>query len=130
MEEKHLAYCWIARGERVLFLRRAAGVFRAGQWELPGGTVEPGEPDETTAVREAAEETGLAVRVTAELARDEWPDIAGRDLRIHAVVHGVEEIGTREVVLNPAEHDDFAWLTRAQARELPLPDHFRRLLDR
>ncbi|NBH11189.1 NUDIX hydrolase [Amycolatopsis sp. SID8362] len=130
MTEKHLAYCRIARGERVLFLRRAGGVFRAGQWELPGGTAEPGEPFETTAVREAAEETGLRVRVTGELGRADWPDIAGRDLRIHAVVYAAEETGPAEVVLNPVEHDDFAWLTRAQARELPLPDHFREVLDR
>ncbi|MEU7783051.1 NUDIX hydrolase [Amycolatopsis sp. NPDC049159] len=128
MTEKNLAYCWIPRGERVLFLRRTAGVFRAGEWELPGGTAEPGEPFETTAVREAVEETGLRVRVTGELARDSWPDIAGRDLRIHAFVYTTEETGTGEVVLNPAEHDDFAWLTPAEARELPLPDHFRRLL--
>lgn len=125
---KHLAYCWIAREDRVLFLRRGAGVFLAGRWELPGGTAEPGEPFEATAVREAAEETGLAVRVTGELARDSWPDITGRALRIHAYVYTVDEEGTGEVVLNPAEHDDFAWLTRAQAGELPLPEHFRRLL--
>jgi len=125
---KHLAYCWIARDDRVLFLRRGAGVFLAGRWELPGGTAEPGEPFEATAVREVAEETGLTVRVTGELARDSWPDIAGRALRIHAYVYTVDEDGTGEVALNPAEHDDFAWLTRAQARELPLPDHFRRLI--
>jgi len=125
---KHLAYCWIARDERVLFLRRGAGVFLAGRWELPGGTAEPGEPFEATAVREVAEETGLTVRVTGELTRDSWPDIAGRAMRIHAYVYTVDEDGAGEVVLNPAEHDDFAWLTRAQARELPLPDHFRRLL--
>ncbi|HET6707774.1 NUDIX hydrolase [Amycolatopsis sp.] len=127
---KHLAYCWIARGDRVLFLRRGPGVFLAGGWELPGGTAEPGERFEDTATREAAEETGLTVRVTGELARDAWPDVAGRPLRIHAFVYTVEEEGAGEVVLNPEEHDDFAWLTRAQARELPLPDHFRRLLDR
>ncbi|EOD65788.1 NUDIX domain-containing protein [Amycolatopsis vancoresmycina] len=127
---KHLAYCWIARGDRVLFLRRSPGVFLAGRWELPGGTAEPGEPGEATAVREAAEETGLAVRVTGELARDAWPDVAGRALRIHAFVYTVEEDGTGDVVLSPEEHDDFAWLTPAEARERPLPDHFRRLLDR
>lgn len=128
LAHKHLAYCWIARGDRVLFLRRGAGVFLSGRWELPGGTAEPGESFEATAVREVAEETGLTVRVTGELARDSWPDIAGRALRIHAYVYTVDEDGTGEVVLDPAEHDDFAWLTRAQARELPLPDHFRRLL--
>jgi 8-oxo-dGTP diphosphatase len=125
---KHLAYCWIARGDRVLFLRRRPGVFLAGRWELPGGTAEPDEPFETTAVREAAEETGLRVRVTGELSRDSWPDVAGRALRIHAFVYTVEEDGAGDVVLNPEEHDEFAWLTRREAADFALADHFRRLL--
>jgi 8-oxo-dGTP diphosphatase len=125
---KHLAYCWIARGDRVLFLRRAPGVFLAGRWELPGGTAEPDEPFEATAVREAAEETGLRVRVTGELSHDSWPDVAGRALRIHAFVYTVEEDGAGDVVLNPEEHDEFAWLTRREAADFELADHFRRLL--
>jgi 8-oxo-dGTP pyrophosphatase MutT (NUDIX family) len=35
-----------------------------GLWGIPGGSVEPGESVERTAVREIREETGLAVRVT------------------------------------------------------------------
>jgi 8-oxo-dGTP diphosphatase len=125
---KNLAYCWIARGDRVLFLRRAPGVFLTGRWELPGGTAEPGEAFEATAVREAAEETGLRVRATGELARDSWPDVAGRAMEIHAFVYTVEEDGTGDVVLNPEEHDDFAWLTPREAGRLEMAEHFRRLL--
>jgi 8-oxo-dGTP diphosphatase len=126
--QKHLAYCWIARGDAVLFLRRAPGVFLGGRWELPGGTVEPGEPFEAAAVREAAEETGLTVRIVGERGRDSWPDVTGRPMRIHAFVYSTEEDGTAEVVLNPQEHDDFAWSSPDEARGLELPQHFRRLL--
>ncbi|VVJ16010.1 NUDIX hydrolase [Amycolatopsis camponoti] len=125
---KHLAYCWIARGDRVLFLRRGPGVFLAGRWEPPGGTVEPGEAFEAAAAREVAEETGLRVRVTGELARDSWPDVGGRALEIHAFVYTVEEDGSGAVVLNPEEHDDFAWLAPRDARRLEMAEHFRRLL--
>lgn len=125
---KDLAYCRIARGDRVLFLRRGPGVFLAGKWELPGGTVEPGEDFEAAAVREVAEETGLRVRTTGELAHDSWPDIGGRAMEIHAFVYTVEEDGTGEVVLNPEEHDDFAWLAPREAARLEMAEHFRRLL--
>ncbi|SEF26294.1 8-oxo-dGTP diphosphatase [Amycolatopsis pretoriensis] len=127
-ELKYLAYCWIARGDRVLFLRRGPGVFLAGRWELPGGTVEPDELPEAAAIREVVEETGLKVQVTGELSRTSWPDIAGREMEIHAWVYTVEEEGEGDVVLNPEEHDDFAWLTPLEARGLEMSQHFRRLL--
>lgn len=126
--EKHLAYCWIARADEILFLRRHPATFNGGRWELPGGTVEPGEAPERTAVREAAEETGLTVRVTGERGRDSWPDITGRPLRIHARVYTAIEDGTAGVVLNPGEHDDFVWLTPDDAAALDLLEHIRRTL--
>jgi 8-oxo-dGTP pyrophosphatase MutT (NUDIX family) len=33
------------------------------RWSLPGGALEPGESEEEAAIREAAEETGIVVRV-------------------------------------------------------------------
>ena len=48
------------REGRYLVLQRALEPFR-GQWDLPGGFVEPGETPEEAIRRELAEETGLAV---------------------------------------------------------------------
>ena len=50
------------RGGRILLFRARLGS-RSPQdwWELPGGGIEPGESYQQTAVRELAEETGLAV---------------------------------------------------------------------
>ncbi|MDQ3787869.1 MAG: NUDIX hydrolase [Actinomycetota bacterium] len=121
--EKHLVYCRIVRDGAVLYLRRAPGVFRAGQWELPGGTVEPGEPHEIAAVREVAEETGLAVRVTGERGRHSWMDIGGKDLRIHARVFDADEDAPRDVVLHDGEHVEYAWV--ADPTTLDLAEHFR-----
>ncbi|PXY33890.1 NUDIX hydrolase [Prauserella flavalba] len=127
--EKHLVYCWLERAGAVLLLRRAPGTFLGGNWELPGGTVEPGEAPESAAVREIAEETGLAVTVTGERGRYTWMDITGRALRVHAVVYESRETGRAEVVLNPAEHDGHAWLSRGDARELPMAPHFAETLE-
>jgi 8-oxo-dGTP diphosphatase len=49
-------------GDRVVLVRRRQEPL-AGQWSLPGGTVELGEPLEVAVAREVEEETGLAVEV-------------------------------------------------------------------
>ncbi len=127
--DKYLAYGRLTRDGKILFLRRRPGSFLGGRWELPGGTVEPGEPPEETAVREVAEETRLAVRIIGECGSHSWDDVAGRPIRIHATVYEIVEDGRGEVVLNPDEHDDFAWYTPAEALALDLSAHFRRSLD-
>ena len=128
LADKHLAYGWITRDGTVLFIRRDQAAFLGGRWELPGGTVESGEPPEQTAVREVAEETGLTVRITGERQRQSWPDVSGRPLTVHARIFDVVEDGRADVVLNPGEHSDHAWLTPAEAAGLDLLDHVRRAL--
>lgn len=49
-------------GRVVLIQRGPEAKFAPGQWDLPVGKSEPGEPVTATAVRELREETGLAVR--------------------------------------------------------------------
>jgi 8-oxo-dGTP diphosphatase len=52
---------------RLLMIRRGTDPGR-GLWSLPGGRVEPGETPAAAAVREAREETGLAIEVGELLA--------------------------------------------------------------
>jgi 8-oxo-dGTP diphosphatase len=61
----------------VVLVRRGRPPFE-GRWALPGGFVEPGETCESACAREALEETGLEVRVTALLGVYSTP---GRDPR-------------------------------------------------
>jgi 8-oxo-dGTP diphosphatase len=48
--------------DRLLAIRRAAGVRRPHYWCPPGGAIEPGETAHDAVVRESREEVGLAVR--------------------------------------------------------------------
>jgi 8-oxo-dGTP diphosphatase len=67
--------------EGVVLIRRGSEPFE-GQWALPGGFVEVGEMVEEAAVREAAEETGLAVELARLVGVYSEPD---RDPRGHNV---------------------------------------------
>lgn len=54
----------------VLLTRRALGLrHHAGQWALPGGRMDPGESQVTAALRELAEEVGLAPTEAAVLGQ-------------------------------------------------------------
>jgi 8-oxo-dGTP diphosphatase len=66
---------------RVVLIRRGNDPFR-GRWALPGGFVEVGETVEQAAVREAAEETGLAVELAGLVGVYSDPE---RDPRGHNV---------------------------------------------
>ncbi|OXM51765.1 7,8-dihydro-8-oxoguanine-triphosphatase [Amycolatopsis thailandensis] len=129
MTDKYLAYGRLIRDGKFLFIRRRPGSFLGGNWELPGGTVEPGERPAETVVREFAEETGLTVRATGERGTHSWDDVEGRPMRIHATVYTLTEEEPREVLLDPEEHDAFIWYTREEAAELGLAAHFREALE-
>jgi 8-oxo-dGTP diphosphatase len=55
---------------RLLLVRRGRPP-AVGAWTVPGGRCEPGEGPAAACVREVAEETGLAVRVTSWVGRVE-----------------------------------------------------------
>ena len=61
----------------ILISRRFAEAERGGQWEFPGGKVEPGEPEPAALRREIAEELGCDVEVGRLLARHRhrYPDL-------------------------------------------------------
>lgn len=101
---------------RVLAARRSRPPALAGQWELPGGKVEPGETPEQALHRELEEELGVRVRLGVELVPDEgvaWPLTPGLELRAWwcAVREGEPQAGEA--------HDALAWTTAATIADLP-----------
>ena len=53
----------VLQEQRVLLVRQAAGTSLAGQWSVPWGIVEAGEPPHEAVVRETLEESGVTARV-------------------------------------------------------------------
>ncbi len=93
---------------RLLAARRTAPPAFAGQWEFPGGKVEPGEGPQEALHRELAEELGIEVLLGPEVTgpgSDGWPlnERAAMRVWFAEVRSGV-----------PAaleDHDELRWIT-------------------
>ena len=92
----------LVRDGAVLACRRCGGPY-AGQWEFPGGKVEPGEDERAALVRECREELGLDI-VVGERVGPDTPIAAGTLRLFTACAAG-------DPVLRV--HDAAAWCTAA-----------------
>ena len=77
MRQVRVVAAVIRRGEAILVSRRHAAAERGGQWEFPGGKVEPGEGEPEALRREIQEELGCPVEVGRLLVRHthRYPDL-------------------------------------------------------
>lgn len=78
-----IAVAVIRRGDAVLLQQRSTEPF-AGRWELPGGKVLPGEAPARAALREVAEELGVAARNPRLLLVHEHRYPQGPWVKLHA----------------------------------------------
>ena len=106
---------------RWLFIKRSANSKSfAGQWDLPGGKVDPGEQFDTALVREVEEETGLNVTIegVAGAAEYEMPKVRVVLLYMRADTPGGQ-------VRLSGEHDDYVWAMPAEVAGMDLSDQLR-----
>jgi dihydroneopterin triphosphate diphosphatase len=117
------------RGFRYLMLRRPPA--RGGFWQSVTGAPLAGETDTEAAIREVHEETGYEISASIislgvsysyalrpELA-DRWRTRYGPGVTaISVVAFGAEVPAAVEPVLDPTEHDSYAWSTYEQAYAL------------
>ena len=95
---------------------RAAVVHRPeyDDWSFPKGKADPGESDESCALREVEEETGLRCELGPELSTTRHVDAQGRSKRVRwwlmRPVAGDFEPNS--------EVDELRWLTRKEAAAL------------
>jgi 8-oxo-dGTP diphosphatase len=93
-------------------------------WSYPKGKLKPDETDEECALREVAEETGLACELGEELPATEYRDASGRPKRVRYWL--MRPVGGRLEFLH--EVDDARWVSREDARRLLSYAHDRGLL--
>lgn len=90
-----------------------------GEWCMPGGASEVGEPPSHTAERECWEETGLRVKASRLLGLYD-----SRRISEHSPIHNYCAVFEAVVVGGEpqvtSETADLGWFTREQARELTL----------
>ena len=103
---------------RVLLLKRATDdPINPGKWDLPGGTLDPGETFDCALRRE---ETGMRV-ILRHVAGD--LDLATK--RIAYPIMACDADRT-EVRLSP-EHEDYTWVEPEEAAAMDLAEQFRGL---
>jgi len=102
----------LARGSRLLLIRRAEGVARPGCWCFPGGHVEPGETSRRALRREITEELGIDTLPTVRVGSVRLPE-SGYVLAVWRVQHIRGELSPRA-----AEIAEIRWATPAQIRTI------------
>lgn len=101
------------RGGKFLAVRRPEGKPLAGQWEFPGGKVEPGEALPAALAREIDEELGVLVR-----ASDFWRSVNHEYEHLSVRLHffHVRDFGGEP---ESREGHGLRWVTPAEALALP-----------
>ncbi|MDB4893424.1 MAG: type secretion system protein [Gemmatimonadetes bacterium] len=100
---------------RVLVLQRSAETRCPGAWETVHGRIEPGEEPEDAAVREVAEETGLAIDRLYNVTVQPFYLHKSRTVEM-AVVFAAFVDPTKPVTLG-SEHQAYEWLSAEDALE-------------
>ncbi len=99
---------------RILAIRRSAASSQfGGNWDLPGGKVDPGESFDVALVREVAEETGLKINLAGVAGATEYDCPTVR----LAVLFMEAALQSGEVQLS-SEHDEYAWVERSKLPEM------------
>ena len=114
----------IERDGRILLLKRSRAKDHApGEWESGSGGVLPGETPQAAVVREAKEETGLAVEIVGVI--DAFHFYRGAERRETIGISFHCRVAAGEVTLSE-EHEEARWVPLTELAKGPYPDWLRR----
>ncbi len=112
-------YCHQLRSTQFLLLKTRPD--RGGFWQPITGSVEEGESLEQAALREAQEETGIAISGGIySIGRPFEFESRGQKIREYSFALDVSEQGSFlvSVKVDPSEHVDFKWVSAQDASSL------------
>ena len=109
----HVVAAVIVRNSEILACRRASHKAAAGQWEFPGGKVDPGENSHEALVREIKEELDLDCETLRTF--DISDTLVGAQLiRLETIICRIPTVP----FLKSTDHDQFLWLTQTELANL------------
>jgi 8-oxo-dGTP diphosphatase len=112
--------------DRVVLTRRGVPPF-LGQWVMPGGKIELGEPMQLALRREVREEIGIDVVVGSLL--DTYEHVTpGADNDHHVILYFRCRASRAELAPNPAEVAEARWVPRGDLHGYAMPEGTRHVL--
>jgi 8-oxo-dGTP diphosphatase len=112
-ERRRGAVAVIVRDDRLLVIRRAAGVVAPGAFCFPGGGIEAGESEPQALVREIEEELGVSVRPLRRV----WQSVTAWQVELAWWLAELPK--DARLVPNPAEVESVHWVPAAELPAWP-----------
>lgn len=119
------AFVYDGEGRCLLLQRSRLSTYFGGQWDLPGGKVDPGENFDAAMLREALEETGLTISLTGVAGATEY-DMP----KVRVVMLFLEARAIGGEVRLSDEHDEFVWTPRSELFDMDLSDQLKAFVER
>ena len=110
-------------GRCLLVRRSGSSKHYAGQWEWPGGKVDPGEDFAVATCRETKEETNLDIQLTSLAGAAEF---TVGNFQVIALCMNAEVV-SGEVKLSD-EHDEYAWVAWDELGKYDLAENTREFM--
>src|SRR3989344_5292292 len=120
------AKAFIVKDRKLLFLkRRANDVHRPGEWDIPGGRLNPGESPFLGLQRETREETGLEIEIQAPLDVHYFTRDDGQKITL---IIFLCKLSGGEIKLSE-EHTEYKWVDLENPKD-DFPNWLHKVIDR